>query len=153
METLGQRLKSAREQKRLSPYDLAAKVGVNHNTIRSYESDKIKRINYELIDKLSIELETSIEYLLKGVDSVIKEPGLDYGNIVDYLKTELSAKSKDMSVLAETLRELMETNKKLVENNTILVQSTEKMVSRVMIESSAGTNHKRHNKNIDDYLK
>lgn len=67
-ETLGGRLKSAREEKRLTQKSLAEKLGVSILVISHYENDRATP-STELLMRLGKELDKSVIWLWKGEES------------------------------------------------------------------------------------
>ncbi|MGG0718369.1 helix-turn-helix transcriptional regulator [Robertmurraya massiliosenegalensis] len=69
-----ERLKAVREKKDLRQKDAAIKIGIKNNTLSSYESGD-RKPDYDTLIKLADLYEVSVEYLLRGKDSVNEEKG------------------------------------------------------------------------------
>jgi len=105
MNSFGKRLRELREGKGLKLKELAVLIGreeKNNTTISAWENDKTQP-SIEDIIKLSDILETSTEYLLRGVSGAVNEPQSEYVKI-----------KKDE--LLELKEELIKYQKKEIEN-------------------------------------
>ena len=63
MESLGNRLKQLRQNNRLRQDQVASLVGVNKNTMCSYEND-VRQPSYEILVRLATIYRVSTDYLL-----------------------------------------------------------------------------------------
>ena len=61
---LGEKIKLARKEKKITQQELANKIGKSKSTIEKYEADKVENIPYETLEKISNVLDISIEELL-----------------------------------------------------------------------------------------
>lgn len=61
---IGKRMKSLREEKKMSLKDLSALTGKSQSTLSRYERDIILKYDPTVINDIAIALETSISYLL-----------------------------------------------------------------------------------------
>ena len=84
MDTIGDRLKSYREAKKISVSEVARKVGVSPSTYREWEYGR--KIKGEPYVRLAEVLGVSINTLLTGTKSKFKEDILMLEEIVNRLK-------------------------------------------------------------------
>src|SRR5690606_32259887 len=68
METIGERIKRLRQERDLSPEDLAKAIGKHRSTYYRYESDEIENMPMSVLTKLARALGVSEAYLLTGQD-------------------------------------------------------------------------------------
>ena len=69
--TKGQRIKSKREELRVSQTDLANAIGVSKQTLYKYENDIVSNIPSDIIEKLSSRLDCSPGYIMGWEDSEV----------------------------------------------------------------------------------
>ena len=67
MESVGQRIKEMREDREFTQKQLADMIGVAQNTISQYEKGTAKT-SIEIIVKLAEVLDTTTDYLLRGIE-------------------------------------------------------------------------------------
>ena len=67
MESIGQRIKEMREVRGFTQKQLADLIGVAQNTISQYENGTAKT-SIEIIVKLAKVLDTTTDYLLRGIE-------------------------------------------------------------------------------------
>ena len=72
VESLGHRIRFLRKQKRWSQMELSFRAGLNKNYICDLEKGR-RNPTLEVLEKIAIALEISLEFLFKGVESI---PGL-----------------------------------------------------------------------------
>src|SRR5690606_6302921 len=68
MGTIGERIKRLRQERDLSPEDLAKAIGKHRSTYYRYESDEIENMPMSVLTKLARVLGVSETYLLTGKD-------------------------------------------------------------------------------------
>lgn len=87
--SLGQRLKKARESKKLLQKDVATKLGVSHNTISQYENN-IRKPDPETLNTFADIYEVSTDWLLGRTDSLTENKGQltsqEFVDFQDYLE-------------------------------------------------------------------
>ena len=100
--TVGERIKLARQKKKLNQQHLAEKLGVKTSTVGSYEIGR-SNPSLEILAKISDECEVSIDWLVKGqennADSHLSTQSLDKGAFgakveLQMLKTQLEKAEK-----------------------------------------------------------
>ena len=96
MESLGNRLKQLRQNNRLRQDQVASLVGVNKNTMCSYEND-VRQPSYEILVRLATIYRVSTDYLL-GCESTVDVSGLT---------------PKEIQTITELVADMTEKNKKL----------------------------------------
>lgn len=67
--SIGRRLRKLRLEQELTLEDVSKKVGVTKATINKYESNTVKNIKRDTIEKLAEALSTSPEYLMGWTDN------------------------------------------------------------------------------------
>lgn len=67
---IGKRIKTARKIRGLSQEKLSKKVGINHQTLRSYENEDNSKLN--ILKELSDSLDVPLDLLVNGVDERFK---------------------------------------------------------------------------------
>lgn len=67
---IGKRIKIARKIRGLSQEKLSKKVGINHQTLRSYENEDNSKLN--ILKELSDSLDVPLDLLVNGVDERFK---------------------------------------------------------------------------------
>lgn len=65
---IGERLKKARKQQRLTQEDLAARLGISFQQIQKYENGK-NRISFGRLYELSNYLSVPLDYFVKGIST------------------------------------------------------------------------------------
>ena len=65
---IGNRIKTAREEKGLTQEELGIRLGLNKSTIQRYEAGKILRIKLPVLESIAIELSVNPEYLALKTD-------------------------------------------------------------------------------------
>ena len=98
MDSLGKRLRQLRQNNRLCQDQVASLVGVNKNTMCSYEND-VQQPSYEILVRLATIYRVSTDYLL----------GCESKRTVDV--SGLTA--KEIQMVAELVANMTEKNKKL----------------------------------------
>ena len=73
METIGKRIKYAREKRNISQTKLAKAIGKDVSTLYRYENDLINKFPSNIILKLSKILDVSVDYLLGYEESNLNE--------------------------------------------------------------------------------
>lgn len=68
-DSIGKRIKKLRLERELTLEDISKKVGVTKATINKYESNIVKNIKRDTVEKLAEALSTSPEYLMGWTDS------------------------------------------------------------------------------------
>ena len=68
LSSFGARLKSARTQAKLNQDELAKRVGSSKGYISELETNPDIRPSAELVMKLAQEIDTTVEYLMRGVE-------------------------------------------------------------------------------------
>ena len=96
MESLGNRLKQLRQNNRLRQDQVASLVGVNKNTMCSYEND-VRQPSYEILVRLATIYRVSTDYLL-GCERTVDVSGLT---------------PKEIQTITELVADMTEKNKKL----------------------------------------
>lgn len=76
MDTFGQRLRTARKQKRLTQRQLAELLSCKHNSISNWENDQ-NRPTLEVVKKISTVLEVDLNWLLGDAPATPGEDPLD----------------------------------------------------------------------------
>lgn len=96
MESLGNRLRQLRQNNRLRQDQVASLVGVNKNTMCSYEND-VRQPSYEILVRLATIYRVSTDYLL-GCESkrTVDVPGLTPKEIqtITELVADMTEKNK-----------------------------------------------------------
>lgn len=82
--TLGQKIKSKREELGISQTDLAKKINISKQTLYKYENDIITNIPSSVIEALADKLYTTPEYFFGW-----KEQGVPYDELSDNVKAAL----------------------------------------------------------------
>ena len=98
MESLGNRLKQLRQNNRLRQDQVASLVGVNKNTMCSYEND-VRQPSYEILVRLATIYRVSTDYLL-GCES---KRTVDVSGLTP----------KEIQTITELVANMTEKNKKL----------------------------------------
>ena len=103
METIGDRLKKLRKEKKLTQKDMAEKLGIHSNTISMYEKGN-RNIPSTMIKKISDTFNVSTDYLLRGEEKNGKQEfsSLDETLLNDenYLNLTLKNMLKDSQMVA-----------------------------------------------------
>ena len=93
-------LYTAREMKGYSQRKLARQIGIHHSTLNDIENGRIKKIDVEVLRKISKELDINLDFLLKAAG---------YNEVVDiFEKNNNSFKRKT----TESLKKLLDDYKK-----------------------------------------
>ncbi len=74
MPTIGEKIKSLRQELGMSADDLAAKLGKNRATIYRYESDEIGNMPLSIITPLAEALQTTPAYLMGWDTEPVSKP-------------------------------------------------------------------------------
>lgn len=99
MKNLGKKIKDLREERALSPEQLAEEVGFAKSTIWAYESGK-KQISVSHLSMLADFFEVSVDALLDRTEKVIDLDLQDASTIADY-NLLLDNKPLDKQEIAE----------------------------------------------------
>lgn len=70
METIGERIKTLREIRKMTQVRLALELGVTQETISGYETGRI-RPSYDILVKMANCLNTSLDYLLGRTENIL----------------------------------------------------------------------------------
>lgn len=98
MDSLGKRLRQLRQNYRLKQDQVANRIGVNKNTICSYEND-VRQPSYEILVKLAAIYRVSTDYLL----------GCESRRMVDVS----GLTPKEIQMISELVASMTEKNRKL----------------------------------------
>lgn len=86
---IGERIKNRRAELGLTLEEIGNAVGVNRSTIKRYESGQTRRIPFETMERLSVALKTTPEFL----------EGLDVPEDIPVLDAEVMMIARDMKTL------------------------------------------------------
>jgi len=91
MSSLGARLKQARERKRLTQAEVAAKIGISYGTLSGYERN-YRDPDTDTLRKLANLYGVSTDWLLYGVETpapdIIESRGKDVSEIIRLIEEE-----------------------------------------------------------------
>jgi transcriptional regulator with XRE-family HTH domain len=102
--TLGARLKEAREKKRLTQMEVAKKLGISNGTLSGYERN-YRDPDTNILAKLSALYEVSVDWLTGNIKNPITLTGTSEREEV-YLIKETNAKYEYFRELEKELKEL-----------------------------------------------
>ena len=118
--TIGQRIKSRREQLNIGQSELAEKVGVSKQTLYKYENDIVTNIPSDKVEKISYYLETTPAYLMGW-----EENESNINEIAGQIYTAYAYRVLYDSLPVEEQDKISEIEKKLVsispENRTLIL--------------------------------
>lgn len=89
LSTFGARLKAARNALSIDQKDLAKRVGSSKGYISELETNPEIRPSAELVMKLAEQLETSVEYLMRGIDNTTNVFFRTYQGLDDPTRSKL----------------------------------------------------------------
>lgn len=95
LTSFGTRLKSARTQAKLNQEELAKRVGSSKGYISELETNPDIRPSAELVMKLAQEIDTTVEYLMRGVE----ENSVDAAFFRSYQGLDDTTKSKLQGIM------------------------------------------------------
>lgn len=104
---IGDRIKSKRQEQRLSQTELAQKIGVSKQTLYKYENNIITNIPSDKIELLSTSLDTSPAYLMgweeikPDVNATIKRLMAYYTALNDAGKEEAAKRVQELTYLPQ----------------------------------------------------
>ena len=104
---IGDRIKSKRQEQRLSQTELAQKIGVSKQTLYKYENNIITNIPSDKIELLSTSLDTSPAYLMgweeikPDVNATIKRLMAYYTALNDARKEEAAKRVQELTYLPQ----------------------------------------------------
>lgn len=101
----GNKLKKLRKEKNFSQEDLAKKIGVTRSSVANYETNR-NYPNNEVLQKISVELDVSLDYLLNS--TAIKNP-----------KDSLESDLKKLNLTKYELEQAIDIYKSFVTNGTL----------------------------------
>ena len=103
LENVGKRIKSRRKEKNYTQEDLAEKIDVSPHYIYELERGS-KTMSLPILEKLTLSLDTSCDYIIFGNRSKPFQPESD--DELDLLVTDLSAEKR--SALARIIKSLLQ---------------------------------------------
>lgn len=105
--TQGERIRFAREQKKLTQEELAKSLNTTSQTIYKYERDIVTNIPVERVAALSRRLGVSVAYIIFGSDekSAVQTPDTD---LADRFKLFSALSPESQKVAADYIRYLAE---------------------------------------------
>lgn len=119
MNSLGERLKLARENKNLSQQEVAERAGMSQPTYYKIESGKTKRTTY--LNDLARVLGVSADWLLTGQGSITADtpPQAEKSNIINDLKAQIEAMQSGGVLTAEQAHEIVDTVRVAMPTNDV----------------------------------
>lgn len=88
-ETVGQRIRRLRKEKRITAVDFAREIGVSRANVYRYENDEINKMPYSVLVPIAKALSTSPAYLLSGKEDTRYVDRSSKLSTFDSLATEL----------------------------------------------------------------
>lgn len=119
METLGYRLKKARERKRFSQVEVYKRIGINNKSLSRYEADGTEP-DADTLRKLSGLYGVSVDWIL-GKDekeSVNPLPDSEIDSMVKRIEKEVGVSIGDDPIILEGIERTLRTYAQIKKNNS-----------------------------------
>lgn len=115
MNSIGKRLRRAREDKRLSQIDVFKKTGINNKTLSRYENDGTEP-DADSLKRLSDLYEVTTDWIISGENkkgSAYALPDSEYNRIIKEAEAHYGVNLRDDPVVLDAMKQLIDSLAKM----------------------------------------